>query len=76
MSISLMNDSGYTDGFINELVQMGEVLFFTRESSLREAKRSTPTRKSKHLKHVIKKLTSCEKALNENIQKRSIKLIA
>lgn len=40
MSISLMNDSGYAYHIIKNLVKMGEVLFSTGESSLREAERS------------------------------------
>ncbi len=40
MSISLMNDSGYAYHVIKNLVKMGEVLFSTSESALREAERS------------------------------------
>lgn len=40
MSISLMNDSGYAYHVIKNLVKMGEVLFSTSESTLREAERS------------------------------------
>jgi len=40
MSISLMNDSGYAYHVTKNLVKMGEVLFSTGESQLREAERS------------------------------------
>jgi len=40
MSISLMNDSGYAYHVTKNLVKMGEVLFATGESQLREAERS------------------------------------
>lgn len=40
MSISLMNDSGYAYDVTKDLVQMGEVLFSTSESGIREAERS------------------------------------
>ena len=40
MSISLMNDSGYAYHVTKNLVKMGEVLFSTGESELREAERS------------------------------------
>jgi len=40
MSISLMNDSGYAYGVTKNLVKMGEVLFSTGESQLREVERS------------------------------------
>ncbi len=40
MSISLMNDSGYAYHVTKNLVKMGEVLFSTAESQLRDAERS------------------------------------
>ena len=40
MSISLMNDSGYAYHVTKNLVKMGDVLFSTSESLLREAERS------------------------------------
>ena len=40
MSISLMNDSGYAYHVTKNLVKMGEVLFSTGESQLKEAERS------------------------------------
>lgn len=40
MSISLMNDSGYAYHVTKNLVKMGEVLFATEESQLKEAERS------------------------------------
>jgi len=40
MSISLLNDSGYAYHVTKHLVKMGEVLFATGASQLREAERS------------------------------------
>ena len=40
MSISLMNDSGYAYHVTKNLVKMGEVLFSTGETGLREAEKS------------------------------------
>lgn len=40
MAISLMNDSGYAYHIIKNLVKMGEVLFSTSASALKEAERS------------------------------------
>ena len=40
MSISLMNDSGYAYHVTKNLVKMGEVLFSTSESALKDAEKS------------------------------------
>lgn len=66
MSISLMNDSGYAYRIIKNLVKMGEVLFSTSASALKEAERSVSLDEAELAELVQQNTTSTSGRSDEN----------